>query len=183
MLSKERNRFEKDGWILQAVEDFDLLSDFDCDEEDLNDFFQNDCSHQQKELLNVTFALIEATQEYFFPVALISLSNDAIRKEKIPLFIKFGEKKDYPSYPAVKIARFGVRKDFQRSHIGRHVMNMVKEMFITNNRTGCRFLTLDAYNEDGPLSFYQNNDFQFFNDKDKCKKNRAMFFDLKRLVL
>jgi len=58
-----------------------------------------------------------------------------------------------------------------------------RNSFHYNNRTGCRFLTVDAYNRDNILKFYTKNDFQFFYDKDKNRKTRAMFFDLKRLNL
>ena len=182
MLSKHRNEFTEGSWTLRVVDDFDKLKAFDCGKDDLNEFFHEDCYIQQQELLHKTYSLIEATVEDFFPVALISLCNDSIRKDKILNRLGFrGTKKDYPSYPAVKIARFGVRKELKRQNIGTHTMNMIKKMFITNNRTGCRFLTVDAYNEDDVLPFYQHNDFQFFSDKDKNKKLRAMFFDLKRL--
>ena len=181
MLSKKRNEFEVKGWRLTPVEDFGGLCDFDCRHDDLNEFFREDCFLQKEELLNTTFALIEATVETFFPVALISLCNDAIKKEKIKGWLTFkNNKKIYPAYPAVKIARFGVQNEFQRKEIGSHTINMIKMMFITNNRTGCRFLTVDAYNEKQTVDFYEKNDFQVFSDKDKNKLQRAMFFDLKR---
>lgn len=184
MFSRERNVFERKGWVLTEVNDFTKLNNFDCDHKDLNEFFREDCFLQRQELLNTTFALIEATVDDFIPVALISLCNDAIRKEKVKKWLQFTDsKKIYPAYPAVKIARFGVHKDFKREGIGTHAINMVKEMFITNNRTGCRFLTVDAYNKEDALGFYSKNAFQFFSEKDKHREQRAMFFDLKRLVV
>jgi GNAT superfamily N-acetyltransferase len=105
-----------------------------------------------------------------------------LRKDKILDWLGFkGTNKVYSAYPAVKIARFGVRKEFKRQNIGTHTINMIKKMFVTHNRTGCRFITVDAYNEADVLPFYQHNDFQFFSEKDKNKNQRAMFFDLKRL--
>ncbi|MEA3416657.1 MAG: hypothetical protein U9R02_10985 [Thermodesulfobacteriota bacterium] len=64
-------------------------------------------------------------------------------------------------------------------------VGMVKRLFITRNRTGCRFLTVDAYNNDDQkaIKFYQKNGFQHFSEKDKNKKTRAMFFDLKRISI
>ncbi|SLM30375.1 hypothetical protein MTBBW1_2200029 [Desulfamplus magnetovallimortis] len=57
------------------------------------------------------------------------------------------------------------------------------QLFLLDNRTGCRLITVDAYNDSKVLKFYQKNDFSLFSEKDKNKKTRAMFFDLKRLVL
>ena len=184
MLSKDRNEFELSGWVLRVVENYDELCDFDCGNDDLNEFFQKDCFIQRQELLHQTYAILEATVEEHLPVALISVCNDAIRKEKILDWLGFkNTKKVYPSYPAVKIARLGVKNEFRGKQIGTHTINMMKKLFTTNNRTGCRFLTVDAYNEPEILKFYQNNDFQFFSDKDQKKAQRAMFFDLKRLVI
>jgi len=184
MLSRQRNVFELNGWVLSQVEDFGCLCNFDCGESDLNDFFREDCISHKQDLLSETFSLYEKSDPLCLPVALISLCNDAVRKEKIFDWLNItNPKKVYPSYPAVKIARFGVQQRFQRKSLGTHVINMVKTMFITNNRTGCRLITLDAYNDRSVLNFYQNNHFQFFSDKDAKKENRAMFFDLLRLTL
>jgi len=87
------------------------------------------------------------------------------------------------AYPAVKITRLGVHHEVQRNNIGSFLLNVTKQFFVTDNRTGCRFLSVDAYNRDNILKFYIKNDFQFFYDKDKNRKTRAMFFDLKRLNL
>jgi hypothetical protein len=184
MLSKNRNDLEQDGWVLTIVEDYNCLLDFQCGNDDLDEFFQKDCFIQRQELLHQTYALLEATVETYFPVALISVCNDAIRRDKIIDWLDFkgNPNKRYATYPAVKIARFGVKNEFKGQHIGSHAINMIKSLFVTNNRTGCRFLTVDAYNNSDVLKFYQSNDFQFFNDKDKNKEQRAMFFDLKRLI-
>jgi len=140
----------------------------------------------KKELLTETYALTEATDKTLFPVALTDLCNDSIRREKfnkISELKSFSTQKNYPSYPAVKITRLGVHHEFQRNNIGSFLLNVTKQFFVTDNRTGCRFLTVDAYNRDNILKFYTKNDFQFFYDKDKNRKTRAMFFDLKRLNL
>jgi hypothetical protein len=67
-------------------------------------------------------------------------------------------------------------------------MNMIKELFLINNRTGCRFITVDAYNNPDTLKFYKKNGFDFVLDGDLDKKQRGrgeeddetkiMYFDL-----
>ncbi|MCK5591457.1 MAG: hypothetical protein KAI72_05830 [Candidatus Pacebacteria bacterium] len=53
---------------------------------------------------------------------------------------------------------------------------MVKEMFLSDNRTGCRFITVDAYIKS--TGFYQKNEFEFYHSSDDDKNTRIMFFDL-----
>jgi hypothetical protein len=185
MQQNERNSFSKDNWILTKIANLDTIQDFDCGDHDLNEYFQHDASVHRKELLTESYSFKEATED--FPVALISLCNDAIRSD-FPILKEWVElhlnrKKWYSSYPAVKIARFGVGIPFQGKSIGSHAINMIKELFITDNRTGCRFITIDAYNTDSVLNFYKKNEFQFLSAKDKHKRTRSMFFDLKRLTL
>ena len=55
---------------------------------------------------------------------------------------------------------------------------MVKRFFTTENRTGCRFITVDAYSN--VTDFYRKNGFGFYTDKDREKPRRVMFFDLIR---
>lgn len=81
-------------------------------------------------------------------MALISLLNDRIELSKTE---RKGDKKafgkdvknslphpkrNYSSFPAVKIGRLGVHKDYQGEKIGTSLLNMIKELFLKNNRTG-----------------------------------------------
>jgi hypothetical protein len=58
-------------------------------------------------------------------------------------------------------------------------MDFIKLFFTSENKTGCRFLTLDAYNKDYILKFYRKSGFTFHTDKDKDKSTRTMRYDLK----
>lgn len=191
MLRKERNRLQVDDWILNQIDPGryeEILSSFDCGDPDLNEYFQKDALLNKAALVGQPYYLYEATAETI-PVALIDLCNDSVRREsskRQPGYSGIAdveETKQYPFLPAVKITRFGVNKYFQGMHVGSHTLNMIKKLFITENRTGCRFLTIDAYNEKKVLRFYQKNEFQFFYDKDQDKRTRSMFYDLKRLIL
>jgi len=181
-----RNEFEKDGYKISQVYNYKDLESFDCDNKDLNGYFRADVIKYHSELLSQAYIINRATEEDDFPVALIDLCNDSVRHTKFKIDIPIDKKttsEKTKTYPAVKITRFGVHKQIQRHNIGTHVINMVKEMFLTNNRTGCRLITVDAYNNDDALRFYQKNDFDFFTEKDLSKHTRSMFFDLKRFRL
>ena len=54
------------------------------------------------------------------------------------------------------------------------------ELFLNNNRTGCRYVTVDAYNDPETINFYFKNDFLPLWDKDKDDPHsRILYFDLK----
>jgi len=86
----------------------------------------------KKELLTEKYILRESSDETCFPVALIDLCNDSIRREKfkkVSELKQFSSEKNYPSYPAVKITRLGVHHEFQRNNIGSFILNMTKQFF------------------------------------------------------
>lgn len=98
-------------------------------------------------------------------------------------------------YPAVLIGRLGVGVNYKAKHIGTELMNYIKSWFTDpENKTGCRYLVVDAYNEDIPLKYYQSNGFQFmFSTEEQEKKyrkieaigtlkTRMMYFDLIKLT-
>lgn len=187
-----RNSIEEDGWSFKKLDNFNVLTDFDCDDSDLNDYFKKDAIAHREALLTETYQLKEVPADIPFPVGLVSLCNDAVDRRKVKdhkFYKQLPSEKQYPSYPAVKIARLGIHIDYQKYGIASHIINLIKKMFISDNRTGCRLITVDAYNQghygrdDRVLRCYLKNDFQFFNENDVRRETRAMFFDLKRLVL
>ena len=61
-------------------------------------------------------------------------------------------------YPGVLIGRLGINVEFAHRSIGSELMEFIKSWFIdAGNKTGCRFLIVDAYNEEIPLGYYQKN--------------------------
>ena len=79
----------------------------------------------------------------------------------------------------MKIGRLGVSKEFKGNGVGRFILDYLKILFVTNNRTGCRCLTVDAY--DQSLVFYEKNDFNYLTYKDKGKDTRLMYYDLNNI--
>lgn len=49
------------------------------------------------------------------------------------------------TYPSVKIGRLAVSKDYDNKGVGRAILDFIKHAFTNGNRTGCRFITVDAY--------------------------------------
>lgn len=195
-----RRGIETDDWVLRLIESEDLFRGdgycgFKCGHVDLDDFFQNDALKNTQELFSTTYSLEakEATEEdLFYPVALVSLCNDSLRLSKeekkttTPDFLRVirnipYKKRIYP-FPAVKIARLGVHVDHQGQDLGSLVLDMLKEFFTTENRTGCRFLTVDAYLDNKADMFYEKNGFEYLlPKKEGCQDETCfMYFDLLR---
>lgn len=184
--------------VIQLHKEADFLTKevglFDSGDEDLNEFLHSDAWNYKQHLLAETY-LCYPTESFNNgnrnPIAYISLCNDCIqitketRKNELRMFWKACIQKKFPndkrfltSYPAVKIARLAVERDYRRGGIGTHLLNMIKSLFLRYNRTGCRFLTVDAYNIPETTSFYEKNNFSFLWDEDKDDDQRIMWFDL-----
>lgn len=146
-----------------------------CENEDLNDFFLNDSKKYQNELLSKTYCWLNENEK---TVAMVSLSNDNIELTGTKKRRLFQREKHFRYYPAVKIGRLGVDKEFKNNGLGSQILSFLKIFFVIKNKTGCRFLTLDAYNDKKVLDFYLKNGFVFLHDEDKNDKTRIMYFDL-----
>lgn len=80
--------------------------------------------------------------------------------------------------PAVKIGRLGVISSGQSSGCGSRILDYMKVWFTHANKTGCRFLIVDAYNTPRVISFYKKNGFNFLVSNDEKEETRIMYFDL-----
>ena len=131
-------------------------------------------------------------------MALITLANDSIKAHKLSSSTRnkvqrtISNAKRGRSYPAVLIGRIGVNKEFQGLQIGSQLLNFIKAWFChKDNKTGCRFIVVDAYNKQRVLKYYTNNGFKFlFKTEDDEKQyyevaggtaihTRLMYYDLK----
>ena len=160
-----------------------IIKPFDCGDSDLNEFLAKDSKKFVENLLAVTYIIEDSD----YTIAFFSFLNDKISildtetktqwrklvKDKLP------HGKRYNSYPAMKIGRLGVSILHKNKGWGTDILNYLKDLFVTNNRTGCRFITVDAYRDS--LSFYEKNGFKYLTLSDKNSDTRLMFFDLKQL--
>ena len=81
-------------------------------------------------------------------------------------------------YPALKIGRLAVDSRYEGMGLGERILKSICMMFRHGNRTGCRFLTVDALAS--ATGFYEaKGNFRFFTEKDKDDDTRLMYFDLK----
>ena len=163
------------------------VENFSCGDADLDDFILHRASAFQKHLLSVSYAYVNACSGRI--LAYCSLANDKVSitdfKDKAE-FNRFRKKRGFPnekrlkSYPAVKLCRLGVDETAKGQQIGTTVLDYIKGMFVIENKTGCRFLTVDAYLDAVP--FYEKNGFRFMNAEDNDPHTRLMYYDLMDIV-
>ena len=144
----QRNSLTEGLYTIAPVEDFRIFAGFLCSppdaaDRDLEDFLANDAYRHFIDRIAVTYALVAAEAPQI-PLGFATLANDAIVIDReSPLL----EVADYPytSFPAVKIGRFGIVLPLQRHRLGGLFIAMLKKLMCEGNRTGCRFITVDAW--------------------------------------
>ena len=106
-----------------------------------------------------------------------AVSNDSLKADDLPNSRKKKVNKEIPrnkqrkSYPAVLIGRLGVASKFSGSGIGTQLMDFIKAWFIDPlNKTGCRFIVVDAYNTDNAINYYLRNEFEFLFSSEMQEK-------------
>lgn len=172
---------------------------FSCQNQDLDEFFSRDAFLYDSELLGKTYAWVSATDTRHI-LGLVTLANDSVKSQYIASSARNRLQRGVPNakrginFPAVLIGRLGVSSDFRGKglNIGSQILDFVKDWFrSSDNKTGCRFIVVDAYNNDNTLHFYEKNGFKplykteqeerdFLElSSDEPLETRFMFFDLK----
>jgi len=187
------------GFLLENCLIYPLTEEnlkFSCGDKDLDDFFHKDAAKYEQQLLGKSycFRLYSNTS---IVVCAFSLSNSSIDARNLPnnrkkkLTENIPHEKSLSSYPATLIGRLGVDQYFGGKGIGSELIRYIKQrMLLPTYLTACRYLTVDAYNNEKTLKFYETNGFKtlFSSDKqekehiglpqEKELKTRLMYFDL-----
>ena len=160
------------------------IKSFDCGDADLNDFLFCDSKNYHHAMMALTYLLEDDLE--CRTVAYYSLLNDKIvfdpdeKRFWNRLNRRIVNSKRRKEYPAVKIGRLAVSKEYSGNHIGEAIILQIKHVFATMRRSACRFITVDAYAAAVP--FYEKCGFMFLSDKDKYSRTRAMYYDLINFV-
>jgi len=157
-----------------SAERLGLCRDFDCGDDDLNEFLKKDALTYLDGKIAVTYLfLYEGNLAGFFCLSNASIPLEEEDREKL-----WDLGKPQGSYPAIKIGRLGVRKDQGRKGFGTIILKWVIVQALSySNVVGCRFITVDAYNKEIPLKFYENSSFKTLT-KTRNKRNVMMYLDL-----
>ena len=166
---------------VRRLEEKEIVTTFDCEDEDLNDFILNEAHVYRDALLAVTYILEDKNSS---ALAYFSLANDKVSlsdfesKTDFNRFRKhrFVNEKRLKGYPAVKLCRFGVSLTVKGMGMGSVLIDFIKAYFLKDNKTGCRFITVDAYSAAVP--FYEKNGFLLLTCEDVESDTRLLYFDL-----
>lgn len=157
---------------------------FSCDDKDLDDFFARDAIFYDTELLGKTYAWVhsENTRQI---LGLVTIANDSVKSQYIAKSAKNRLQRSVPNakrginFPAVLIGRLGVSSECRGKgmKIGSQIIDFIKDWFRSeDNKTGCRFIVVDAYNNEKTLNFYEKNGFKLLY---KTEQEERAFLDLK----
>ena len=163
----------------------EIITQFNCGDEDLNDFILNESQLYRKARLAVSY-VIERTDNGQI-VGFFSLANDRVsisdfeNKTEFNRFRKkrFVNDKRIRSYPAVKICRLAIDITAKGKSLGTFILDFIKTYFVVDNKTGCRFITVDAYID--AIPFYLKNNFLPLSQETETDHTQLLFFDLEEI--
>lgn len=172
-------------------------------DEQIDKFFHFEFNDYEFQLLGKSYCFV--SKEDHRIAAAFTVANSSVRVDNMPkskrnrLNRRIPFSKQRSQYPAVLIAQLAVFDEFKGLHLGNEVLDAVKAWFLDPlNKTGCRYVVVDAVNRPKVLNFYQDNGFDFIfssdeeevqylsraeniTDGDMFRETRLMVFDLMRL--
>lgn len=173
---------------------------FSCGNEDLDEFFHRDSIAYSNILFGKSYCFYSSGHPSNI-ICAFTVSNASIFTNRLPNARKKRVGKEVPHmkqdliFPAVLIGRLGISVQYQHLHIGSELMDFIKSWFVEpENKTGCRYLVVDAYNLDIPISYYKKNGFDYVFSTEEQEKDyrnimsseslrtRLMYFDLIRIL-
>lgn len=141
--------------LLKENNDF---RNFDCGNNDLNEFLKEDSLFQKNMMLNTTYLAFYREQLIGF----LTVSADSINLRDLGENYKnFFQNKDIPykRFPAIKLGRFAVDSSFQKNGVGNFLMkNFLDYIIYSSEKIGFRFVSVDAYIP--AYKFYKNHYFE-----------------------
>ena len=157
---------------------------FACGDNDLDDFYKNDAILYQEDLIAKTYIIYKDNKIVSFYSLLndnINSKNENVSKEAFKkIKKKFRHRKQFSSYPAIKIGRFAVSSDCQKKGIGKSILDFILCNIAGNkqNSSACRFITVDAYEK--VIGFYEKCGFGPLRNN-VSSGTLPMYYDLKQI--
>ena len=171
-----------------------VISDFDCGNADLNDFFNSEALEYKHQMLSQTIFFRYKSSSAV--VCAFSFSASSIktadlpgsRSKKVKEYVP--REKSLKSYPGILIGRLGVASQFNGQGVGSQLIEVIKHFCLINFPDFVRYILVDAYNEPAVIGFYQKNYFKtVFSTEEQEKQSylqtpseplqtRDLFYDM-----
>lgn len=170
-------------------------------DEDITEFFTQDYADYAYQLLGKSYCFVKPDTSEI--VCAFTVANSSVKVDSLPsnlrnkLNRKIPNAKRRPQYPAVLVGQLAVSDLFSGHHVGDELLDFIKSWFIDPlNKTGCRYVIVDAVNHPKVFEYYQRNGFKFLFSSDEEEwtflhnkgleqttpiepmKTRLMYFDL-----
>ena len=174
---------------------------FTCKDEDITEFFAHDYADYAYQLLGKSYCFVKPETSEI--ICAFTVANSSVKVDSLPsnlrnkLNRKIPNAKRRPQYPAVLVGQLAVSDLFSGHHVGDELLDFIKSWFIDPlNKTGCRYVIVDAVNHQKVFEYYQRNGFKFLFSSDEEEwtflhnkgleqttpiepmKTRLMYFDL-----
>lgn len=145
---------------------------FTCKDADITEFFTHDHADYTYQLLGKSYCFVKPdTSE---SICAFTVANSSVKVASLPsglrnkLNRKIPNAKRSPQYPAVLVGQLAVSDLFSGHHIGDELLDFIKSWFIDPlNKTGCRYVIVDAVNHPKVFDYYQRNGFKFLFSSDE----------------
>jgi GNAT superfamily N-acetyltransferase len=140
-----------------------VISDFDCGDDDLNDFFNNEALLYARQMLAETIFFRHKSSGKI--VCAFSFSASSIKTVDLPSNRSKKVKELVPrekslrAYPGILIGRLGVAAEFNGQGAGSQLMDFIKNHCLAKFPHFVRYLLVDAYNKPEVINFYKKNYF------------------------
>ena len=86
----------------------------------------------------------------------------------------------FSRFPCVLIGRLGTNQTVAGKGYGTAVMDFIKAWFRSDeNKTGCRFIIVDAHNNPATLHYYEKNGFRYLYSEE-INEAKSMGLNIKR---
>lgn len=138
----------------------------------IDKFFHEEFSDYEYQMLGKSYCFVTCDEKKI--VGAFTLANSSVRVDNMPkskrnkLNRKIPFSKQRSQYPAVLVAQLAVFDGFEGQNIGREMLNFIKSWFLDPlNKTGCRYVIVDAVNHEKVLQFYLDNGFDFIFSSDE----------------
>lgn len=145
---------------------------FTCKDADITEFFTHDYADYTYQLLGKSYCFVKPDTSEI--VCAFTVANSSVKVASLPsglrnkLNRKIPNAKRSPLYPAVLVGQLAVSDLFSGHHIGDELFDFIKSWFIDPlNKTGCRYVIVDAVNHPKVFDYYKRNGFKFLFSSDE----------------